>query len=124
MLLDITVDADIVEVREYAKQGDFASMTYLATCLQKGLYTGQDKEKALALLNYVIAHEKDITERSVYWQALCQKSHLHEERNEEHIVDELCTILVRDMVENPMREWNYDLLESAIYWLAFRHNKE
>ncbi len=119
-MFDVIVDAEIVEVRERANQGNFDSMVYLATCIQKGIHTAKNPARALDIFNYLIARKKDLAFNETYWDALCQKSQIHAERQEHHIVDELSLEMVRHIVTTNPTEWDYRRLEGAVKWLRHR----
>lgn len=123
-MLDVIVDAEIAEIRERARKGNLDSITYLATCIQRGLHTAKNTELALSLFNYVIARKKDIVHKETYWNALCQKTHIHTKEGEKGIVDGLALELIRDIVKYDPKEWDYGRLESSVRWLRHRYEEQ
>ncbi|MCG8328571.1 MAG: hypothetical protein MI974_12840 [Chitinophagales bacterium] len=123
-MLDVIVDAEIADVRERAVNGNLDSITYLATCIQKGFYTPKNTDRALALFNYVIARKEEIVHKETYWNALCQKTYIHGERGENEVIDQLALELIRDIVKYDPCEWDYGRLRSSVRWLEDRFRQE
>lgn len=121
-MLDVIVDTEIAGVRERAQQGNLDSITYLATCIQKGLHTAKNLQLALSLFNYVIERKKDIVHKETYWNALCQKTHILSEIGQEDKMDAIALEIIRDMVQYPPEEWDYGRLQSAVQMLAENHS--
>lgn len=123
-MFEVIVDCEIAGVRERAKMGNFDSMVALGTYIQKGIFTRKNPDLALSIFNYVIAHKNEIPLKETYWNALCQKTHIHWGREEDEIIDKLALEMVRHMTQFDPKEWDYGRMESAIRWLKERQYNE
>lgn len=119
-MFNVIIDSEITPVRTAAKAGDHDSMLYLATCLSRGKFTRCDPDKALLILDYLIANKEDITNRKTYWNALIEKSQLLWEWEENNTIDLLMTELVQDMSHYKPSQWNLSQMSWAISWLYNR----
>lgn len=123
-MFDVIVDAKITDMRESAKMGNFDSMVWLAIYINHGFRTPKNPDLALSIFNYVIANKEKIPFKESYWEALCQKTQIHRERDEEEIIDQLALELIRHMAQFDPKEWEYGRMESAVRWLKERQYNE
>lgn len=119
-MFEVIVDSAIVGVRERAKKGNFDSMVWLGTYIQKGTCTRKDLDLALSIFNYVIANKDKIPFKETYWNALNQKMRIHWERGEDEIIEKLALELVRDMAQFPPEQWDYPKMIGYVQWLENR----
>lgn len=117
---DVIVGDDILSMREAAKSGDLYCMARLGSFIQIGFQTRKNEKLALEIYDYVLSQREKISRNEILWGILNAKIHLHADREEYEIVDQICIDLIQDVTSHPPESWDHQKILSAAKWLHDR----
>lgn len=115
-IFDVIVDTKIARVRENAKAGNSDSMIALAGFILQGKYSRRDDERALKIIDRVLARREKVPFPDTIWNALGWKTYLVDDDTKENLMIEL----IRDMTQHRVEEWNFSQILNCVHWLNER----